>query len=267
MTSIIKKCNKCRDLKDIGEFPKRKDSPDGHRNICKTCRKEYQTKYHTEIKYRKKEIEPEGYKKCRKCGELKTTDNFGRSKKNKDGLKSYCKACKNKESKKHRENNPEYYQKYREGNKEKATEYGKEYRENNKTKLAQKAKKYAEINANKIQEYKKEWYEKNKDKVMNNKRRRRDRKVACGEEYSLKHRQITLIAFNYKCYNCGNDDKLHIDHHRPLIRGNPLSLDNAVVLCKTCNLSKGTKRPEDFYTADKCIELEIKLASIKENAS
>lgn len=32
-------------------------------------------------------------KQCRKCGETKTCESFGANTKNKDGLKSYCKAC------------------------------------------------------------------------------------------------------------------------------------------------------------------------------
>ncbi len=47
------------------------------------------------------------------------------------------------------------------------------------------------------------------------------------------------------------------------IKGNPLSLKNAVVLCKTCNSSKGIKEPEIFYGIKKCAELDKKLAQIK----
>lgn len=34
----MKKCTKCHQEKDFSEFPKRKDSPDGYRTNCKSCK-------------------------------------------------------------------------------------------------------------------------------------------------------------------------------------------------------------------------------------
>jgi hypothetical protein len=55
-------------------------------------------------------------------------------------------------------------------------------------------------------------------------------------------------TFQSKCFRCGSTDRLAIDHHHPLTHGHPLSLSNAVLLCVSCNSSKGTKDPKEFYS-------------------
>ena len=71
-----------------------------------------------------------------------------------------------------------------------------------------------------------------------------------------------MKEFNYQCYNCKTYENLHIDHHKPLSKGYPLTLYNAVVLCQTCNQTKFTKMPEDFYSKSKLKRLEAKLNKI-----
>lgn len=48
------------------------------------------------------------------------------------------------------------------------------------------------------------------------------------------------------CVLCGTSENLQIDHVRPLSKGFGLEPGNAVVLCKYCNQSKGTKELEDL---------------------
>lgn len=48
---------------------------------------------------------------------------------------------------------------------------------------------------------------------------------------------------------------LHVDHHFPLFLGNTLTIKNAVVLCESCNCSKGHKDPSEFYTPDQLKQL------------
>ena len=257
----MKQCNKCNKIKALAEFPKRKDSPDGFRNTCKDCRNKYLIEYRLNPPV--KEVVSEGLKICYKCKEIKSTDNFGKNTNNKDGLKSYCKECVRLESVSYRKKNVDKIKEYRENNKEKISESNENYRLNNKERIFSQRKEYRENNKEKISKYKHNWYEKNKDKTLEGKRRRRARKLGCDENYTKEDRKTTLLAFGYKCFNCGNTDNLCVDHHRPLIKGNPLSLENAVVLCKTCNASKGSKDPEIFYGIKRCAELDKKLAQIK----
>ena len=56
--------------------------------------------------------------------------------------------------------------------------------------------------------------------------------------------------FGFRCFNCGAGPKrLHLDHHRPLVKGHALVYGNCASLCRACNLSKGALDPEEFYTA------------------
>jgi hypothetical protein len=41
----VKRCSKCGEEKALEEFARRKDSPDGYRNHCKVCRRDYMREY------------------------------------------------------------------------------------------------------------------------------------------------------------------------------------------------------------------------------
>jgi 5-methylcytosine-specific restriction endonuclease McrA len=41
----VKRCSKCGEEKSLENFARRKDSPDGHRNHCKDCRRDYMREY------------------------------------------------------------------------------------------------------------------------------------------------------------------------------------------------------------------------------
>ena len=171
-----------------------------------------------------------------------------------------------------------YQKKYREDNKEKLLKQKQEYYKKNKKKIIKKVKEhdkkhkkekqirqhnhylltkdkkkkynkeYNIKNKNKIRKQKKKYNKINKDKMDALYRKRRAKKKNVKENYTPEDRQITLNVFNYECFNCGKKDNLSIDHHNCLNDGNPLTIDNAVVLCASCNSSKYIKNPEEFYT-------------------
>lgn len=74
-------------------------------------------------------------KKCSKCKEVKTIDNFGKNRRRKDGLHYCCRICKREEERKYREENREVLieksRKYREENREIINEKSRKYREEN----------------------------------------------------------------------------------------------------------------------------------------
>jgi 5-methylcytosine-specific restriction endonuclease McrA len=39
-------------------------------------------------------------------------------------------------------------------------------------------------------------------------------------------------------------NETHVDHKTPKVKGGPGEVDNAQVLCRDCNLKKGSKEPE-----------------------
>lgn len=89
-------------------------------------------------------------KKCSKCEEVKSFEEFYRSKAKKDGLQSNCKSC---------------WKAYHEANKEKLNAKSKAYREANKDKISTKRKAYREANRDKIKARNKAYKEANKNKV------------------------------------------------------------------------------------------------------
>ena len=259
----MKKCYKCKEMLLLNNFCKDRSRKDGLAHRCKKCsitqRKKYYKKYYKDNKEK----------------ELKRQKEYYRD--NKEKLKAYRKNNKEKiakRNKKYREDNKEKIKAYYKDNKEKINERKKAYYKDNKEKIKEQKKAYQKDNLEKFRAASKKYYKNNKEKESERKkeyrrnnpeirraasRRRRARKLAVNENYTKDHETATMIAFNYKCHNCGSTEDLCIDHHRPLSTGNPLSLNNAVVLCKTCNSSKGTNTPEQFYDQVKLINANFKM--------
>ena len=158
---------------------------------------------------------------------------------------------------------------------EKSRAYDREYYKNNREDRLETAKrtkdpiKVNEASARWRNNHKeqmnlirKKWADENPEKVSEIRRRRRAKEAEVEENYTPKMEQITRKAFRNKCYNCGSDDDLCIDHHRPLTKGHALTISNAVVLCRVCNGSKSDRNPEDFYGLKKCEALDKKLNKI-----
>ena len=79
--------------------------------------------------------------------------------------------------------------------------------------------------------------------------------VECGVSSHDPQLRANTLAGIVKFYK----GKMCIDHHRPLQSGHPLSRQNATVLCDRCNVSKGTKMPEEFYGVYHCMLLDTYL--------
>jgi len=75
------------------------------------------------------------------------------------------------------------------------------------------------------------------------------------KDFRLAELLVIRLAFGDKCFICGMDhdeslkqfgEPLHIDHIVPHIKDKTLSLGNASVLCKECNLKKGSRTMEQL---------------------
>lgn len=122
-------------------------------------------------------IEGENARWCLKCNVLKHFGNFHKQKEGKYGYTSKCKNCKNKAKRIWRKNNPDYYKKYAEENKEKLNKRKIEWANDNpeKVKKAKKDwrdknpeyhKKYREENIDYLLKYEKEYYQNNKEEIL-----------------------------------------------------------------------------------------------------
>jgi len=234
-------------------------------------------------------------KKCNKCNKFFPLNGFCKDKSSKDGLAYSCKICR-------KQKNKEYYiknkarldaknRKYTIDNKEVVAAHKRKYYKKNKDKCDIRSLKWAQNNREQRKKIYTKWVRLNYDKVVrannlwakNNpdkkrfikkrseqkhpearrarERRRRTRKRGVGENSSIK--AVTKKAFQNKCANCGSEKNLSIDHHFPLCKNNPLTLQNAVVLCISCNSRKGIKDPGDFYTQERLEYVEKILKGFK----
>jgi hypothetical protein len=223
------------------------------------------------------------YKICKKCLEKKDISLFHKAKFGKFGVRTVCKKCRRDEEDKdvlHKRQRNWYIknrkralkkaEKYRKNNRKLLNKKSKEYRKNNKSKVAITKHNYWVKNKDKISIYCEEWKCKNKERVREfgriSARQRRARQENLCENYGVAEERITLKVFGKKCFKCKDDKNIQIDHHCPLSKGFALSVTNAVPLCKICNLSKGTKMPEQFYTPKQINKIDklFKLAKIIE---
>ena len=240
-------------MKSLSEFPLRKDSSDGRRNQCNTCRNKYVEDWKSrrdEIKAEKERLHsaPVGFKYCRGefgCGELKPINEFRLVKSEPRG---YCTPCDKRN-------------KARDWTMDKE-EFDRQYALELEAKAEEKRVRDEERPA-KTKEHHHQYYLDNKEAFYERKAKRRARKLGVFEHFTERQRAITRECFGNRCYMCGATDSLCIDHHRPLSAGNALVLSNAVLLCKGCNSEKHNKEPEAFYGAERCLKLDIRLLLIE----
>ena len=95
------------------------------------------------------------------------------------------------------------------------------------------------------------------------------------KDFVLLQYLVIRLAFSDKCFVCGishdnslkkYDEPLHVDHMYAFTNGGTLSLDNAILLCRSCNLKKGTKELasilREFGATDS--DIEEKLVQLSE---
>lgn len=83
--------------------------------------------------------------------------------------------------------------------------------------------------------------------------KRLERKKILDSAWTLEM-EVVLHEFFRCCCICGSDQDLEVDHLLPLSLGYGLFVDNAVVLCSPCNLTKNNK-----YVTDMSPEIRHKL--------
>lgn len=133
-----KKCSKCKEEKELGEFSKNRTSPDGYQRYCKICMQQYSKQY--------KKEHVDKTKKYRQ----------GRAEELKDYFKQY-----NQEHKERKALSDKiYYNK----NKDKIQKYRRQYQQDNREKIARQKRKYYEDNKELVLEQHKQSYQRNKHK-------------------------------------------------------------------------------------------------------
>ncbi len=184
---------------------------------------------------------------CTKCLIEKSLDSFHKCKSREHGYYYVCKLCRVEDSKKH-------YSRRREHIIERVESYRLKNIDDYKKRLAIFYQKNKEV----IKKERKEYYKKNKEQYFIYARNRRAKKLEINEFITKEFIDFIYDKFEYRCFNCSSESSLSLDHHYPLSLGYPLTKDNAVLLCRSCNSSKSANLPEDFYCKDKLEILEVK---------
>lgn len=167
-------------------------------------------------------------KVCRQCDQEQPLSNFYKEKRNKDGLKHFCKSC--------------------------IIQKTKTWKECNPNKVIVQKNKYYELNKKKESARTKKYRASNKDKINGYKRKRRA--LTLGNEHNQYTLQQVIDTYGLDCYICDNpiDIKaprqagkdnwelgLHLDHFIPLSKGGADNLSNVRPSHGVCNLKKGSK--------------------------
>jgi len=173
-------------------------------------------------------------KKCTKCGEEKQLVEFSIDKRLKVGRKSQCKACEK-----------QYYQ----ANREQRIEYNKQYYQANREQRIECSKQYRQANREKIAERKRQYNQANREAHNARKQKRRALKRNAAGNATAAEIQARFDYHGNRCYYCGCDGKMQIEHRIPLSRGGTHHPANIVPACPSCNYSKGTKTESEFVVS------------------
>lgn len=222
---MMKKCSRCKEIKDDNKFGKRLSSKDGLDSRCLNCIKECSKQ--SADKNRAKNI---GLviilsKLCSTCRTTKTVDCFGTNPGSKDGLRNECKDCRNTKIRFKYENDPEFKQ-------------------NESVRAAQNYLEDRDFIINRT----KKWSKENPDKKIEQ-RHRRQARLYGQITFDLPKNFVKILKEkqNNKCAYCSRSDiKLTVEHMLPLSRGGKHCFANIILACTTCNFSKNNKTMEEW---------------------
>jgi len=225
-------------------------------------------------------------KQCSRCKETKPRDCFSPDRRAKTGLQPACKQCSASGRKKARDANIEEFRRREKATRQKNPEVYRAIaartREKNRDKvLAAKKAWYNKVKTDpewQARQKEKRIAEKDKKREYDRARRERlgneDAQARAKEWAKNNPEKRRAITFNYDskrrareahgvsgkaladwtaeqskiCYWCGVkcEDSFHVDHYQPLAKGGLHELDNLVIACPTCNLTKSAKDPIEF---------------------
>jgi len=191
-------------------------------------------------------------KTCSVCKIEKDYSEFSKHTYGKDGIRSSCKKC----VKEYRNDNKDAISKQKKEYYISVSEKMKEQYIANRDTILKQKREYYHANPEMLRERTRRWYRENPEKGREISRRKNAKKAEVEENYTKEDEAYTRELFGDRCFRCGDIEKLQIDHHYPLSSGNALTRENAVLLCKSCNCSKGPKQPEEFYDEAMLDELE-----------
>jgi hypothetical protein len=177
---------------------------------------------------------------CSKCIEWKPLEEFSILKNGLGGKHSKCKECKNKSNKK-------YYEVNKESEHTRRKEY---YKKNRKTEIEKSGKRNRD-NKEQYSRRLKKWKKDNSNRVNTINQKRRAKKKALPNDWTVEQQEQVLQYFGGCCLT-GDLENLHFDHVIPLSSGHGGTIvENMVPLRADLNLSKGDSNLFEWFEDNK----------------
>jgi len=180
-------------------------------------------------------------KKCTKCGEIKSLSEYHKNIRALDGLSHHCKLCQKKTHAKyqvsHKKECAARAHKYHIEHREEKAAYDRKYNlENSARMLARNESRRDEISA-----YNKAHLQTPEGRLSRKTANMRRRILTDGKRLSIQEAKKIIVEYGGLCPYCNDmipDDKGHIDHIIPVLKGGTNIRENLVYVCATCNLKK-----------------------------
>lgn len=219
----MKTCSKCLEEKSLTEFNKYSRSKDGRNGVCRVCTREQNRLYRNALKEKnsKRTIEEirltTPTKKCTKCKETKTSDNFNRCNLYGSGLQEKCRSCDNK-----------WVSEWDKANAEAVKKKQADWYKNNPDKVHAKRTKRRLLKSEAYVEH---------VEISVLRERDGDNCIVCKEpiDFSLSNRDPMMVS---------------LEHVVPLSKGGTHSYDNTALSHLRCNMSKGVKLLHELEVSD-----------------
>ena len=190
-------------------------------------------------------------KTCTKCGVEKPLEAFGAHKLGRNGVMAQCRACNSAAGKGWREANKGRKcasgKAWYEANRDAQLAAKKAWRQANPERARAINKRWREANRARNLATVRSWQARNPEVVKAMSRATRHARRAAGS-FTAEEWLALLEASGGRCHWCEEsiEGTPHADHVVPLARGGAGSIDNVVVSCAPCNLSKGAKLVEEW---------------------
>jgi hypothetical protein len=210
-------------------------------------------------------------KVCNKCIETKALVDFHTEKRGIGGKTATCAECINKSMREYKSNNRdktrEQFKRYYAENREKIKEtrakrseeyrdeingYYRDYYKENREKILESKRKWRDDNPDKQRECVKDWGRRNPERVSLTHSRRRARKAALPDDFTLQQMDETLAYFDGGCALTGDTDNVHWDHVIPISLGlGGTTSSNMIPLRGDINQSKNSSNIFEWFDRNK----------------
>ncbi len=154
-------------------------------------------------------------KRCSKCSAMLPLSAFTHNEGNRDGFSFYCSKC---------------------------------------NRIAEVKRLSCPIKAERSRDRRRRWHVNNRDRARAAYRRRRAAAAQVNEDFTPDMERFSTDFWDGRCAICGDTGQLVMDHWFPLQPadggiGHALSMDNAVLMCSSCNSKKHNNHPADIYSS------------------